>query len=161
MNCLAKSLTNGFLQNVFKTNALKVFVRHFQRRPFIRRFGFVQKSHNRGLLPRVVGDVCPLRTVPNASVVDEWRPKAALFGQNDYIDILGDGSVSVTQLMTSTPYWLKGFKGNELQMLVRRRQAFKYWKWCRPKRWHHLNARIDFLYRKLNYKTKPPKPLYP
>ena len=114
-----------------------------------------------GLLPRVKGETGPLRTIPHENKPDEWRPKAALFGQNDYIDILGDGRVSVTQLMTSTPNWLKNFKGNEMQMSIRRRTAYRYWKWCRPKKWEQLNKRIDFLYRKLNYKTKPPKPLYP
>ena len=114
-----------------------------------------------GLLPRVKGDVGPLTTVPTDRKPDPWRPKDALFGQNDYIDILGDGSVSVTQMMTSTPYWLKKFRGNEMQMLIRKRTAFQYWQWCRPKKWEQLNLRIDRLYRKLNYKTKPPKPRYP
>ncbi|CAG2105625.1 unnamed protein product, partial [Medioppia subpectinata] len=110
MNFMRNSLTQCLLKP--DLSSVKIFVRHFQRRQFIRRFGYVQKTHNKGLLPRVVGDVAPLRTVPNTRLADEWRPKAALFGQNDYIDILGDGSVPVTDLMTNTPYWLKGFKGN-------------------------------------------------
>lgn len=114
-----------------------------------------------GLLPRVKGDVAPLRTVPSDRKPNPWRPKDALFGQNDYIDILGDGSINPTQLMTSTPHWLKNFRGNEMQMLIRRRTAFRYWQWCRPKKWTELNLRIDRLYRKLNYKTPPPRPRYP
>ena len=130
--------------------------RFFNLFPFIGSLSLIS-----GLLPRLKGDVGPLRTVPNDKKPDPWRPQDALFGQNDYIDILGDGSVSVTQLMTSTPYWLKNFRGNEMQMLIRKRAAYRYWQWCRPKKWNQLNLRIDRLYRKLNYKSPPPPPKYP
>ncbi len=113
------------------------------------------------MLPRVKEESGPLRTIPNETKPDKWRPKEALFGQNDYIDILGDGSIHPSRLMSSVPHWLRGFRGNELQMLTRKRIAYRYWKWCRPKKWTELNKRIDYLYKKLNYKTKPPKPLYP
>ncbi|XP_054160728.1 39S ribosomal protein L51, mitochondrial-like [Oppia nitens] len=161
MNLLRHVMTNTLFHNNVTTNPVKVSVRHFQRRPFIRRFGYKPHIHCRGFLPRVKGDVGPLRTLPNEPLPDEWRKKEALFGQNDYIDLLGDGSVSVTDLMTGTPRWLKNFKGNELQMSVRKKKTYSHWKWLRPKKYHELEARIFFLYKKLNFKRAPPPPQYP
>lgn len=47
--------------------------------------------------------------------VDEWDEKEALFGQNDYIDILGDGNLSIRELNVDAPPYLRGwgFKGEE------------------------------------------------
>ncbi len=84
-----------------------------------------------------------------------------LFGENDYIDILGDDRIHPTQTMASIPAWLRKFRGNEMQMLIRKRQAKAHWRWSRPQKWTHLNKRIDFLYKRLNYKTEPRKPEYP
>lgn len=114
-----------------------------------------------GLLPRIKGEELPLRTVPNEKKSDPWRANAVLFGENDYIDILGDDRISPTQTMSSIPNWLRKFRGNEMQMLIRKRQAKAHWKWSRPQKWTDLNKRIDFLYKRLNYKTEPRKPEYP
>lgn len=112
-------------------------------------------------MPRIKGDHLPLRSVPHEKKPDPWRPQEALFGQNDYIDILGDGKINPTQLMSSIPPWLRKFRGNEMQMLIRKRTAKSYWKWSRPQKWNELNKRIDFLYKRLNYKREPNKPEYP
>ena len=114
-----------------------------------------------GLLPRIKGEELPLRSVPNEQKPDPWRRQAALFGQNDYIDILGDDKINPTQLMSSIPQWLRRFRGNEMQMLIRKRSAKAHWKWSRPVKWDELNKRIDFLYKRLNYKTAPRRPEYP
>jgi len=116
---------------------------------------------NLGLLPRIKGEELSLSTIPNEQKPDPWRKNAALFGQNDYIDILGDDKINPTQLMTSVPQWLRKFRGNEMQMLIRKRKAKSHWKWSRPEKWFELNKRIDFLYKRLNYKTAPKAPEYP
>lgn len=46
-----------------------------------------------------------------------WTEKKALFGQNDYIDILGDQEgLKPIMFQTHIPQWLKGFHGNEFQV---------------------------------------------
>lgn len=160
-----------------KTNTVLTIVRFYERRRFIRNYGYKDRHHSKGwfvarsetdvqfwilgLLPRIKDDKFPLPTVPLEKKPNPWRKEAALFGQNDYIDILGDDKIDPTELMQSIPSWLRKFKGNEMQMLIRRRQEKSYWKWTRPQKWHHLNKRIDYLYKKLNYKSPPKAPEYP
>lgn len=80
---------------------------------------------------------------------DDFHPKKALFGQNDFIDILGNGSIKPHELLREMPWWLRGFKeGNELHMLQRFQAAKgESWRWNRPKKWKEVQARIDFLYK--------------
>lgn len=109
-----------------------------------------------GPLPRIIGDPGPLKT---ASFVKdtEWHKSEALFGQNDYIDILGEGSIKPRRLLFNMPAWLRGFRGNELQMLNRKRFIVDNWKALRPKKYENMKKRVDFLYRWMNMKKKPPE----
>ncbi|KAH9401022.1 39S ribosomal protein L51, mitochondrial [Tyrophagus putrescentiae] len=143
------------------SSTLVTAVRFYERRRFIRRFGYRPHYHNQGILPRIRGEELPLHSIPNEKKSDPWRANAVLFGENDYIDILGDDRIHPTQTMASIPAWLRKFRGNEMQMLIRKRQAKAHWRWSRPQKWTHLNKRIDFLYKRLNYKTEPRKPEYP
>lgn len=61
---------------------------------------------------------------------DEWDPKAAVFGQNDYIDILGDGNLSIRELNVDAPAYLRGWE-------------FKGDKW-EEKQFHHIMRRLHF-----------------
>lgn len=108
-------------------------------------------------MPRLKDEKLPLRTIPHEKKPDPWRKQVAMFGQNDYIDIFTRDKVNPTETMSSIPSWLRRFKGNEMQMLIRRRKAMSHWKWYRPQKWNDLNKRIDFLYKRLNFK-RPPKP---
>ena len=83
---------------------------------------------------------------------DTWSIKKSTFGQNDYIDILGDGSVSPVDLIKG-PSWLIGFRGNELQRL-QRRLKFEG-KELRAKdqtKFYDINKRIKFLTWRYNVK---------
>ncbi|XP_038062300.1 39S ribosomal protein L51, mitochondrial-like [Patiria miniata] len=62
-------------------------------------------------------------SVPNKPKKDRWDEKHALFGENDYKDILGDGSYLLKNNVKHGPLWLRGWKGNELQRLIRKNKV--------------------------------------
>ncbi|CAL1277975.1 unnamed protein product [Larinioides sclopetarius] len=95
-----------------------------------------------------------LSFLPEYKPYKPWSDKRKYFGQNDYIDILGDGSIHPVNLLTNMPPWLRGFRGNEFQMLLRKQIHYSHWRWSKPTKWQHLNKRIMWLYRYLNRKTK-------
>lgn len=69
----------------------------------------------KGPLPRIpTGMPLPM---PLYQPKKNWTEKKALFGQNDYIDILGDQEgLKPIMFQTHIPQWLKGFHGNEFQV---------------------------------------------
>ncbi|XP_041378079.1 39S ribosomal protein L51, mitochondrial-like [Gigantopelta aegis] len=121
------------------------------KKPGPRRYGYETKIITGGTLPRVEHSRHNL-PFPIYEPKDFWTRKKALFGQNDYIDILGDGDIHPADLIAG-PAWLIGFRGNELQRLVRRMhfQGHKM-KWMYPTKYHQMRKRIWFLYKKYNQK---------
>ncbi|BFZ23518.1 hypothetical protein BsWGS_26557 [Bradybaena similaris] len=120
--------------------------KHYTASPFKtpgpRRYGLVVKYERQGLLPR---DGIPVRSLPPFRPKDQWTPKKALFGQNDYIDILGDGDVHPADLLTG-PRWLIGFKGNERDRMIRKME----WEGPRlkvfyPSEYNRIEKRIRYL----------------
>lgn len=123
------------------------------RKPLLRNYGLKETLLNKGLMPHV--EHTRRLPIPLFRPRNSWAEKRALFGQNDYIDILGPGNLKPTQVAYSVPPWLRGFKGNEYQMLLRKRKLFGYeMAQYRPSKFRETQKRIKWLYRYLNQKTK-------
>ncbi|GFR67997.1 39S ribosomal protein L51, mitochondrial-like [Elysia marginata] len=121
------------------------------KQPGPRRYGYVMNYKTDGLLPR---DGKPVRSLPPYRPKNKWDKKHALFGQNDYIDILGDGDVHPADLLTG-PKWLIAFKGNERERLMRKME----WEGPRlrlmyPSEYNRMEKRIRYLTKLYNHKRK-------
>lgn len=129
--------------------------RYRELKPYFRRYGYRDPiSLKSGTLPRT-DEPLP---IPKYEPKDAWSRKRALFGQNDYIDILGDGKVHPSTLMYHIPHWLRGFAGNEMQRLIRQHKMVGWHlEENRPTHFKNLRKRIKRLYRFYNLKLKTAK----
>ncbi|KAM8871185.1 large ribosomal subunit protein mL51 [Spinachia spinachia] len=95
------------------------------------------------------GTCCQIRMhgVPQLKTVDRWTEKRSMFGVYDNIGILGDFKAHPKDLIVA-PCWLKGFKGNEMLRLVRKKKMVGDRMMTLDK--HNLEKRIRFLYRRFN-----------
>ncbi|CAL8139846.1 unnamed protein product [Orchesella dallaii] len=149
-------LSAGALSAAFTTTPVRF--RYHEDKPKIlqRRWGYEDKVALRGLLPRIKTS----KTLPRPAYVpnNSWSEKKALFGQNDYIDILGDNeNIMPIKFAYGVPSWLRGFQGGEYQTLLRKRAYFG--RLPSPSNDLNYNAffvkkRLKFLYKKINRKTK-------
>ncbi|CAL1531046.1 unnamed protein product [Lymnaea stagnalis] len=117
--------------------------------PGPRRYGHHIEYYTNGVLPR---HERPVRSLPPYRPKDNWATKPALFGQNDYIDILGDGTVHPADLLTG-PRWLIAFKANERDRMLRKME----WEGPRlklmyPSEYNRIEKRIRYLTKIYNFK---------
>lgn len=102
-----------------------------------------------GLMPRLKDQEKTVKSTNNGYRPNQlnWAKKNSLMGQNDYIDILGNDKIKPYEILKDVPWFLKGFGGNELQMLTRLQAAKSDWRFSRPKKWKEVQGRMDFLYK--------------
>ncbi|NXW59849.1 RM51 protein, partial [Eurystomus gularis] len=79
--------------------------------------------------------------------VDRWTEKRALFGVYDNVGILGGFQIHPKKLIVG-PKWLRGWRGNELQRCIRKRQVVGDRMFVDD--YHKLQKRIRYLYRRFN-----------
>lgn len=152
-----------------------------RKTPLVRRFGYEDDIIHKGLLPRIK-DAKRFKSLPIYTPKDSWNEKKALFGQNDYIDILGtsfnpiqknekcsngwkfihashfvgNGRLNPVQVGYDVPAWLRGFRGNEFETLLRKQALWSVGTFPeeRPQKWEKIKSRIDWLWYHLNYRRK-------
>ena len=91
--------------------------------PLVRRMDYYEDIEHRGLLAHT-GPSKRIAQMKTYRPGDPWEEKKALFGQNDYVDILGTENIHPTTIMYNVPIWLRGIAGNEYQILLRKRKIW-------------------------------------
>ncbi|XP_065504827.1 large ribosomal subunit protein mL51 [Caloenas nicobarica] len=88
-----------------------------------------------------------IKEPPKRKEVDRWTEKRALFGVYDNVGILGGFQMHPKNLIVG-PKWLRGWRGNELQRCIRKKQVVGDRMFIED--YHKLTKRIRYLYRRFN-----------
>lgn len=124
------------------------------RKPYARRWGYTPKIYRGGPLPRI-DDGERISRMPTYKPKDSWTTEKALFGQNDYIDILGDGSIGPPHLVQVGPSWVRGIPRHwgEYEHIIRKKKMIgSFLKRYYPSKYRDLNKRLKYLYNRWNKK---------
>ena len=146
----------------------------------IYRFGYFDPVKRSGPLPRLKNDSNLVKEIKMFRPTDPFSPSLALYGQNDYIDILGHEDLHPARVHYHIPKWLRGFQHHtHFQAVLRKNDHFgdtmeasfpnkyffmqrklrKYWVWQRTslnqKRWTNYTG-IKYGPVQNPYKTKYP-----
>ncbi|XP_065212080.1 large ribosomal subunit protein mL51 [Planococcus citri] len=117
------------------------------------RYGYNDNHFYSGLLPR--GNLGRIHAMKIYRPKDAFNQPRRTFGQNDYIDILGDERMHPLKLADNIPNWLKGFKGTELEMLRLRMNATKHvLPHAKPLKWKKMQTRFEQCFYYFNYRRK-------
>ncbi|XP_008290906.1 large ribosomal subunit protein mL51 [Stegastes partitus] len=88
-----------------------------------------------------------MHAIPQLKTVDRWTEKRSMFGVYDNVGILGDFKAHPKDLIIG-PCWLRAFKGNELQRLIRKKKMVGDRMMTADR--HNLEKGIKFLYKRFN-----------
>ncbi|XP_049439682.1 39S ribosomal protein L51, mitochondrial [Epinephelus fuscoguttatus] len=88
-----------------------------------------------------------MHSIPELKKVDRWTEKRSMFGVYDNIGILGDFKAHPKDLIMA-PCWVKAFRGNELQRLIRKKKMVGDRMMTLER--HNLEKRIRYLYKRFN-----------
>ncbi|KAK2528242.1 large ribosomal subunit protein mL51 [Columba livia] len=88
-----------------------------------------------------------IKEPPKRKQVDRWTEKRALFGVYDNVGILGGFQMHPKNLIVG-PKWLRGWRGNELQRCIRKKQMVGDRMFVDD--YLKLTKRIRYLYRRFN-----------
>lgn len=120
----------------------------------MRGFGYKERIFTHGALPRL-RDAQELPK-PDYRPKNLWSKNRAYFGQNNYIDILGDGRLNPASVSYNVPAWLRGYQGNEFKVMLRKAKTFGNGPYAElfPTALNRIHKRIRYLHKFLNRKTK-------
>ena len=112
------------------------------------RFGYKDKVKRSGPLPRLDNDAKKYEDQPIFEPEAPYAPKRALYGQNDYIDILGENpdALKPHDIHYHMPKYLRGMSGydNDYQQALKIKAALSETavSEVKPKDWDFLTKRI-------------------
>ncbi|KAL1485790.1 hypothetical protein MTO96_031745 [Rhipicephalus appendiculatus] len=149
------TILHSALQRMVARSPIQISVRFWERKKYIRRYGY----ENPPVAPLGTCHDCRRKkksSSPSLSTPpkDAWCERRALFGQNDYIDILGNGSLKPIHIMRVYRAGYRVSRATSFQMLLRKRPVVNHWRETRPTDFHKLQKRIRWLYKVLNHKTR-------
>lgn len=119
----------------------------------LRNHGYEDNLRRTGPLPRLSNDDDKLKAQPVYTPFDPFAPKRALWGQNDYIDILGDETIHPVDTHYHIPEWLRGYRSNiYVKFLIRKVNHLEEsgMKYAFPHDWNELVRERDRLLHKVN-----------